>query len=270
MKKLLLVLLGMSLVFAACGGDEKKDLKLEDGVYYVSGEVAPNGWQPYLEFTVKDGKVTEADYDAYNMYDGDSRTKSQRGLDGDYVLAGEGKSIAEQLELIEKFIVDGNDITEVKFDADGKTDAVSGATISFDSAKTLFEQALKDGPVGTAGSLEDGFYFGQAEVDDKGNTDQVTYIVYNGTIVSADFNSAVPQEDDKVSYKSVLSKNGEYNLADSAVAPMHEQLATLNAELVKNDAFSVELNDEGKTDAISGATVSVDGYVAAFENAVKK
>ncbi len=272
--KFLSILLGLSLVFAACGDSETTSTDesgMEDGVYYATGSVADNGWMMFLEMTVDGGEITDVEYDAYNMHDGDSRTKAERSEAGDYNLAdGAVASLHEQYAVIEDYILEGNDVTEIEFDEEGNSDAISGATISYGYVKDLYTDAMNAGPIGEAGSLEDGFYFGQAETDDKGNTDQVTYLVYNGTIVAADFNSAVPQDDDSVAYKSILSKNGEYNLADGAVAAMHEQLETLNNELVTNDAFDVEFDDEGKTDAISGATVSVDGYVEAFNNATMK
>lgn len=274
--KVLSIILGMSLFLVACGGSDSDSettdaAKMEDGVYFATGEVADNGWMPFIEITVKDGEISDVDYDAYNMHDGDSRTKSVRGEEGDYNLAeGAVAPIQEQFEAIEAYIVEGNDITAVEFDGDSKSDAISGATISYGNIVGLYEAAMEAGPVADAGDMEDGFYFGQAEADDKGNTDQVTYIVYNGNVVAANFTSAVPQDDDSVAYKSILSKKGEYSLADGAVAEMHEQLAVLNEELVSNNTFDVEFDEDGKTDAISGATVSVDGYVAAFENAEKQ
>ncbi len=273
--KILSMILGMSLFLVACGGDSETETtdsaKMEDGVYFATAEVADNGWMQYIEVTVKDGEVTDVDYDAYNMHDGDSRTKSVRAAEGDYNLAdGSVAPINEQFEAIESYIVDGNDVAYIEFDGDGKSDAISNATVSYENIVTLYDAAISGGPIGESGDLEDGFYFGTAEEDDKGNTDQVTYIVYNGNVVAADFNSAVPQDDDSVAYKSILSKKGEYSLADSAVAQMHEQLEVLNEELVTNGTFDVEYDEEGKTDAISGATVSVDGYVVAFENAEKQ
>ncbi len=276
--KLLSIVFALALVFTACGSssDSDKDDKgattseYEDGVYYVSGETAKNGWKSYLTFEVKDGKVMNVDYDAYNMRDGDARVKSVRGEAGDYNLPEDSVApIQDQFAVVEGLIESG-EITSIEFDEEGRSDANSGATIKYAEAKDLFEAALSAGPVAEAGSMEDGYYFGQAEADDKGNTAQVVYIVFNGNIVAAEFDAVVPG-DEGDSYKSVLSIDGEYNLADGAVAPMHEQLATLNAELVANQVFEYELDEDGKvTDASSGATISIDGYEVAFNNAVKK
>lgn len=272
----------MALIFSACGSDdsttetgngnetgETSDLK--DGVYYqVEEEVAKNGYQQYLTFEVKDGKIISVDYDSYNMKDGDSRVKSVRAEEGDYNLAeGSVAPINEQYVLIEKFIMN-DDITAVTFEEE-KSDAISGATIKYESAKTLYEAAIKAGPIASKGSMEDGYYFGEAVADGKGNTSQATYVVFNGNIVSAWFDAQVPsEEDDSVSYKSTLSMEEKYNLAEGAVASMHEQLAAASADFVKNQGVTYELNEEGKTDAVSGATISLAGYVEAVEKAEKK
>ncbi len=268
--KLLSIVFALALVFTACGSDKEKDSSDNtDGIYYASGETASNGWKAFLTFEMKDGKVMNVDYDAYNMRDGDARTKSVRGEAGDYNLPEDSVApIQEQFAVVEGLIESG-EITSIEFDEEGRSDANSGATIKYAEAKDLYEAAMSAGPVGEAGSMEDGYYFGQADADDKGRIDQVAYIVFNGNIVSAEFDAFVPGEE-KDSYKSVLSMDGDYNLADTAVAPMHEQLAALNAELVANQAFDYELNEDGKTDAISGATISIDGYKLAFENAEMK
>ncbi len=277
--KLLASLLALVLVFTACDSSdsdkketEKKEENLEytDGVYYVVDETSGNGWKQFLTFEIVDGKVTNVDYDAYHMRDGDSRSKSVRGEEGDYNLPeGSLAPIQEQFEYVEGLIESG-DILDVEFDSEGAAtgDAASGATIKFSNAKDMFESAIANGPVAQAGTMEDGYYFGQAEADDKGNIAQVVYVVFDGNIVSAEFDSLVPG-DEEDSYKSVLSKDGEYDLGEEAVAAMHEQLMTLNDVLIENQSFEYELTD-GKTDAISGATVSIDVYQEAFNNAKKQ
>lgn len=275
--KFLSALFALVLVLAACGDDtdggetgtdKKEEVTYENGFYYASSETDENGWVDFIEIEIIDEEVNTINFDSYNMFDGDPRTKSERSEDGDYVLAGEGADYHEQVLAIEAYILDGEDISEVEFDDEGKSDAISSATISYESVAELFAMALDYGPVTFDGDLEDGYYFGQAETDDKGNTAQVVYVVYNGEIVLANFDAAVPG-DDGVSYKSALAMSGEYELSDDAMASMDEQLVVLNEELIANQTFEYEYDDEGKTDAISGATITVDVYQEAFDNAAK-
>ncbi len=92
-KKLISLLLISTLVFVGCGDSESTDsndqkVDLSNGTYYATADVESNGWMNFLEFTVEDGKITDVTYDAYNMQDGDVRTKSERSEDGDYELSG--------------------------------------------------------------------------------------------------------------------------------------------------------------------------------------
>lgn len=267
--KILSIFAIVAALFVGCS-DKKEETTndLKDGTYYATGEVASNGWMNYLEFDVKDGKISSVDYDAYNMQTGDARTKTQMSEAGEYKLADNATApLHEQYKAIEDAIVDGTDITTIKFDDEGASDAISGATIKYGEIVDLYKTALENGPITKGSTDKDGYYFGQAAVDAKGNTAQMAYIIYNGKIVAAHADGSVPQEDGSVAYKSALAIDGEYKLADSAIAPMNEQLTAVGEYVVKNQGFEVELNDEGKTDAISGATISVNGYAEAFKNA---
>ncbi|MFV0424997.1 MAG: hypothetical protein ACK5K7_05525 [Bacilli bacterium] len=271
-KKLISLLLISTLVFVGCGDSESTDsndqkVDLSNGTYYATADVESNGWMNFLEFTVEDGKITDVTYDAYNMQDGDVRTKSERSEDGDYELSGDGAALYEQYEAIEDYIAEGNDVSEIEFDENGNSDAISTATIKYGNVQDLYENAVENGPIGDKGDLEDGYYFGQAEADSKGNTAQISYIVYNGVIVAAFADAAVPQDDGEIAYKSSLSIEGNYNLTEGS-DPMHEQLAAISAYVVENQGFNdAEYDDEGKTDAISGATVTANVYEEAFDNA---
>ncbi len=262
MKKIFVILLTSTILFTACSTSSEKEL--EDGIYYALGEVENNGWMPYVEFTVEKGKITEFDFDSYNMQTGDNLTKSDKSEAGEYNLstpnAGE---LHEQYARIEQYVLDGNDITKVKFDSSGKSDAISGATISFASVKALYEKAVEAGPVKQNDTSKDGYYFGQASVDEHGSVPQIVYIVYNGAIVGAHVDDMIMTETGEVAYKSTLSVEGEYDLSEDAISPLHEQFVAISDYFVENQGFESDTS----VDAISGATISIGGYVEAFEAA---
>ena len=72
-------------------------------------------------------------------------------------------------------------------------------------------------------------------------------------------------------FKSALAAEGKYDLGEDATAPYDEQLKTVSQFIIDNQGFGdIELNDEGKTDGITGATVTVKAWVELFEKAEKK
>ena len=61
--------------------------------------------------------------------------------------------------------------------------------------------------------------------------------------------------------KSVLSENGEYTMTEDGLT-WKEQSEALCSALIENQSLSfLNPNEEGKTDAVSGVSISVSGFM---------
>lgn len=105
--------------------------------------------------------------------------------------------------------------------------------------------------------------------DSKGNTTMATVQFEDGKAKSVDID--VKQADG--SMKSEASKSGAYDMKNEPGNKWHEQADLLEEFIVANDfdLSKVTLtNDEGNTDAVSGVTIKVKGYLDAVEDALKQ
>lgn len=107
---------------------------------------------------------------------------------------------------------------------------------------------------------------GQVE-DEKGNTTIATVQFEDGKAKSVDID--VKQADGTM--KSEESKNGNYDMKNEPGLKWHEQADLIETFLAENDfdLSKVTLVDEkGNTDAISGVTIKVGGYLDAVKAAL--
>ena len=272
MKKLFkgLALSALVLFLAACGGSSTP----KDGYYQAAGTVTSSGWTYYMTFEVVEGKMTKVDYNGVNLRDGVKYNKVTESEEGRYKLApGNAGEWHVQAALINKFIEENQGVAGITFNDEGKSDAIAGATIHYDDTAKLIEDALAAGPV-EQGTLTDGIYYkAETKADDKGYTYTFGYFVNHGVILTAHADAfQIAKEDGKEvkQFKTTLSKDGKYDLGADAVAPYHEQALAVAKFLIDNGSFDgVSVNDEGKTDAITGATVSVDRWIALFNELAK-
>lgn len=103
--------------------------------------------------------------------------------------------------------------------------------------------------------------------DSKGNATIATVQFEEGKPVSVDID--VKQADGTM--KSELSKSGEYDMKNEPGKKWHEQADLLEEAIVANDFDLSKItlsNEEGNTDAVSGVTIKVKGYLEAVEAAL--
>jgi major membrane immunogen (membrane-anchored lipoprotein) len=282
LKKLLAVALIFSL--AACGGATDTDTDTsdqgstdngsteamyEDGFYFAQAEFAGNGWGYFVAFEIKDDKFTNVEWNGVHRDGG--ATKAERAEAGEYVLAsadGGAMNWAEQAAELVKFFEEEQSVEAINLtDEDGHTDAVSGVTVKVGEFPALVEEALANGPV-EKGSYEDGAYYAEAAEFGNGYKYNVGMTVKYGMILSAGWNAL--NEDPEGMTKREASMEGEYVLANDGGLQWHEQAALVEeAFLASQDISSITLTDEdGHTDAVSGATIKVGDYVALVEEAL--
>lgn len=111
--------------------------------------------------------------------------------------------------------------------------------------------------------LYDGTYEAEAEnAGTDGFTDIVTMTVEEGKITEVVWDCV----DEEGNRKSVLSENGQYVMSKDGLT-WKEQAQALGAAVVKNQGLKgLSVNGEGRTDTISGVSISIAGFVSLAEN----
>lgn len=236
--------------------------KPADGVYFAQEKEFPkSGWKYNVTLVVKRGKIKEVTWNGSNISGG--VTKVELSKSGGYGMEAKGGAIApwwKQAQAVEKMLVKKQDINAITLsDADGHTDAVSGATIKVAPFVSLVKEALANGPVGY-GPYKDGTYHAEQNAFDHGYKYFVDVTVTSGYIVSVSWD-ALSESGGK--NKAQASMDGEYGMVakGGAMAPWFEQEDAVAAEVIMSQ-------DVNQPDAISGATIGLDPFYALLKEAL--
>lgn len=283
MKKVGIILLSLMLVAiiaAGCGG-EKKPVNTEtekpansaspapadgyaDGSYYAEGSFdEKSGWKEVVALQVEGGKIVQVNWNAVNKNGGPDKKASSQS--GEYGMKAKGNAASEwheQAAKLEQFLVDNQATSAIAVNNEGKTDAVSGVSIGAGEFVKLVDAALKAGPA-ERGAYKDGSYNAEADSFDEnsGWKETVGITVMNGNIVAASWNGI---HKDGGTDKVTRSKSGEYGMKEigKAAAEWHEQAHNAEQYLIeKQDPAAIAVAADGKTDAISGVSIHVNGFV---------
>ncbi|MGB5823687.1 MAG: FMN-binding protein [Proteocatella sp.] len=160
MKKLLTVSLIALMTMASFAGCSPKEeapadtppaatedaaAPLTDGSYSVEGTADDQGWIPMADVVIENGSIAAITFDAKDV---SGMLKSEAVANGEYDMMSNGAlaSWTDEMAVFSQAIIDGSvDITTIVFDEEGKTDAVSGCTITVqpyvELVKTALEQA---------------------------------------------------------------------------------------------------------------------------------
>ena len=257
---------GMSLEKEEKVSDEELLKELKDGTYEAKADAPDNnGFTDVVTVTVKDGKIAEVNWEAVGA---DGSTKSVLSENGEYVMTEDGLTWKEQAEALAKAVVENQSLSFLNLDEQGKTDAVSGVSISIGGFTALAEKCLKEA-AGITQTLElkDGTYEAKAEAaDNNGFIDQVTMTVADGKITEVNW-EAVGEDGSK---KSVLSENGEYVMTEDGLT-WKEQAEALASALIENQSLDfLQVNEQGKTDAVSGVSISVGRFISLAEKCMNE
>ena len=257
---------GMSLEKEEKVSDEELLKELKDGTYEAKADAPDNnGFTDVVTVTVKDGKIAEVNWEAVGA---DGSTKSVLSENGEYVMTEDGLTWKEQAEALANAVVENQSLSFLNLDEQGKTDAVSGVSISIGGFTALAEKCLKEA-AGITQTLElkDGTYEAKAEAaDNNGFIDQVTMTVADGKITEVNW-EAVGEDGNK---KSVLSENGEYVMTEDGLT-WKEQAEALASALIENQSLDfLQANEQGKTDAVSGVSISVGGFISLAEKCMNE
>ncbi len=285
MKKLTLLLIVLMTVaaFAGCAPaapaepeapaepvQETASFDVADGVYYAQeAGFAGSGWKYNVTLEVAGGKIVDLDWNGTNVRGGDD--KKTLSANGGYGMVAYGAAQSEwdvQAEAVEQYLLD-TQTTEVAYtDDEGHTDAITGVSIHVTEFFNLVDEALANGAV-AKGAYTDGYYYAELAEDEKGYTYLGQFQVVNGTIVGVNFNSKGKTEDGEDTSKKELGD--DYNMVafGGAQAEWYAQAEAIEAFVLDTQGLTLELNEDGKTDAIAGASIGMTQFVELFNQALK-
>ncbi|MGI6019120.1 MAG: FMN-binding protein [Marvinbryantia sp.] len=114
---------------------------LTDGTYTASTDTYDDsGFMDELTLTVKDGKITEVNWDAVTE---DGTKKSVMSENGEYTMTEDGPTWKEQAEALAAALVENQSLSFFTMDNAGKTDAVASVSISIGGFVNLAQQCLE-------------------------------------------------------------------------------------------------------------------------------
>ncbi|WP_150272154.1 FMN-binding protein [Paenibacillus tepidiphilus] len=241
----------------------------QDGTYFATVPVdEQTGWQTYALLTVEGGKITKADWNAFNVNNaGDLKKKVSE--DGNYGMKEKGGAQAEwheQAATAEAFLIEKQDPAAITFDGEGHTDAVSGVSVHVNDFVEAATAALAAGPV-EVGPYKDGGYTAEGEMDaDSGWKSTASVTVAGGNVVAVKFSGLNANNEDKKQF----SIDGKYGMkAGGASSEWHEQIELTEDYYLQNKGAAPTLDAEGKTDAISGVSIHVGEYFTLADKALE-
>lgn len=94
----------------------------------------------------------------------------------------------------------------------------------------------------------------------------------NGKITSVELDTTYTKDGVKTTKKALGSEYGMYNNPyGSTIGEWDTQVKALEDYIVKNQGIdSLKLDEDGKTDAVSGCTIKIDALYEAASNALKQ
>lgn len=237
---------------------------MKDGVYFAQeNEFAGSGWKYNVTLVVKNGKIIDATWNGANIAGGVDKVTASRN--GTYGMVEKGGAIApwwQQAQAVERALIKSQNVDSIRIsDAEGHTDAVSGATIHVKPFVDLVKSALAAGPVGY-GMYKDGAYHAEETAFDHGYKYFADVTVISGYIVAANWDAVA---EDGGTNKSQRSKDGLYGMVKNggAMAPWWEQAAAVGNYVIKSQSTS-------QPDAISGATIGPEPFYKLLGEALAK
>ena len=238
---------------------------LKDGVYKAEEAEFSDGYKGIVEMTVKNGAITELIWD---MVDEEGNTKGQLSLEGKYLMTEDGPIWKEQSEALAKYVIEHQSIEGLTTNEEGKTDVVSGVSISINGFINLVEECLKQakGETQTKGNLIDGVYKAEAAEFSNGYKGVMEMTIKNGAITELIWDD-VDEEGNK---KSQLSLNGEYLMTEDGPI-WKEQSEALAKYVIEHQSIEgLTVNEEGKTDVVSGVSIGINGFINLVEECLKQ
>ena len=137
-----------------------------DGVYRAEGEEF-GGNKSQVTMVIENGEITELHWDSF---DADGNGKRALSLQGKYTMTEDGLLWADQADAVQKYVIEHQGLNGLTTNEEGKTDVVSGVSISIASFKELVKDCLAQATVGgTDGTVNDGTAEGNTNTGNNAN-----------------------------------------------------------------------------------------------------
>jgi len=233
--------------------------KTKDGVYFAEGSnYSGTGWKEQVIVEVSKGKLVKVTWNGVSNIAGAADKKSYAAA-GKYGMGKVSKIKAEwdvQAKAAEDFLLKTQDVNFAKVGADGKTDAITGATMTVSEFFNLVKKALASTPV-VKGSYKDGWYYAEQKDFDKssGWKDTALVTVVNGSIVDLVWNGIY--KDNTKKSKILEAVGGRYGMGKVAKkGEWNVQANAVEAAIIKaGDPSKIAVKADGSSDAVSGASI---------------
>jgi major membrane immunogen (membrane-anchored lipoprotein) len=268
MKRIIAVALVLSV---AMTGIAFGQIKAKDGVYFAQEDAfSKSGWKDCAVVTVAGGKIAKVAWNGISNLPG-AVDKKAYAASGKYGMVKASKIKVEwdvQAAAAEAWLLKTQDVGFSKFSADGKTDAISGASMTTKGFLDLVNKALASAPVAKGAFAKDGWYYAEQSAFDKasGWKDTALVTVVNGSIVDLLWNGIY--KDNTKKSKLVEAEAGKYGMvkASKIKAEWNVQAAAVQAAIVKaGDPARITLKPDTTSDAISGASIHLTVVSLAIE-----
>ncbi len=239
---------------------------VKDGYYFAQeAAFAADGWKAQAVIEVSGGKIVEATWNGVSnaAY---ARDKISQAAAGRYGMVKVSKIKAEwdaQAKATASYLVSTQDINFSKYGKDGKTDAISGATVAVSGFFELAREALAGKPVAKGPYTDGWYYYEQPDFDKSGWKETVLVTVVNGSVVDVVWNGVSNKAGTKS--KILESMGGKYKMG-AKNGEWHVQSARLSAAIVAaGDPAKIALKKDGKTDAVSGVSITAGAVGLSLE-----
>ncbi|MBU0928649.1 MAG: FMN-binding protein [Spirochaetes bacterium] len=268
MKKSIATLMALLAMFAVVSAGAQA--KPKDGFYFAEeSEFQSSGWKDQVVLEVKGGKVVSAVWNGINNKGlMDKKAEAAAGRYGMVKASKIGKEWHEQATAVENYLVSSQDLAFSKYtSAEGYTDAISGASMHVKGFFELVKAAIAAGPLSKGSYKKSGWFYAKAPAFDKSGYAATALItVVNGRIVSANWNAVHKDGGDS---KYVRAVKGTYKM-NAKQGEWNVQSPRVEAALVKaQDPAKIAVKSDGKTDAVSGVSVTVNDFIAVAVEALK-
>jgi putative FMN-binding domain protein len=234
---------------------------LKDGVYRAEQAAYTDGYRYFLELTVKDGRISAVNWDAYK--ENSESTKKKESEAGRYVMTETGKKWHEQAKIMEDALVHAGDPAKITYHEDnGKTDAYAGVSVDVSAfvelANAAYAKAQK-GDASSAARYKDGVYTAKETGFEEGYQYFIEITVKDGKISAVNWDAYKKNSE---STKKKESEAGRYVMTETG-KKWHEQAKIMEDALIKaNDPGKIVYSEpDGKTDAYAGVSVDVSAFV---------
>jgi major membrane immunogen (membrane-anchored lipoprotein) len=228
----------------------------QDGIYFAQDPDFINNQKNQVVLDVRGGKIATVNWNMESLAAGMQDLKS-------IARAGTTPSAttwAAQAKAAEDFLVSSQNVN-----ATSVPNGPANANPFFD----LVKKALASQPV-AKGNYKDGWYYAIGATDEYHTRNYVLVTIANGTIVDVLWNGVLQGMPSSINPSKIITSKANGYPMTGARSQWHVQAAIVAAEMVRvQNPDSIRLRADNRPDAISGATIQIETFLAAVRQALQ-